>query len=213
MLKIKVFAFNFFDENTYLLWDDATKDAVVIDPGMLFDQERQTFDNEAKSLGVKLKMVLQTHMHLDHIFGTNHLVEEYGVEVAAHPADAFLGETLADQCKRFGIRIPLQPVRITRPLAAGDQITVGEHVIKVLTVPGHSAGGLAFYCQDIATVFSGDSLFSGSIGRTDLPGGSMPLLLQSIKEQLFSLPDDTVVLSGHGPSTTVGEEKRSNPYF
>ena len=79
MLKIKVFAFNFFDENTYLLWDDATKDAVVIDPGMLFDQERQTFDNEVKSLGVKLKMVLQTHMHLDHIFGTNHLVEEYGV--------------------------------------------------------------------------------------------------------------------------------------
>ena len=80
-------------------------------------------------------------------------------------------------------------------------------------MPGHSAGGLAFYCQDIATVFSGDSLFSGSIGRTDLPGGSLPLLLQSIKEQLFSLPDDTVVLSGHGPSTTVGEEKRSNPYF
>lgn len=213
MLKIKVFAFNFFDENTYLLWDDATKDAVVIDPGMLFDDERETFDNEVDSLGLKVKTVLQTHLHLDHCFGTNHVVETYGAEVAAHPADAFLGETIVDQCARFGIRIPLQPVRITRPLAAGDQITVGEYVIKALHVPGHSPGGVAFYCEDIATVFSGDSLFRGGIGRTDLPGGSLPLLLQSIKEQLFSLPDDTVVLSGHGPSTTVGEEKRSNPYF
>lgn len=213
MLKIKAFAFNFFEENTYLLWDDASLEAVVIDPGMLFDEERQAFDNEVKSLGVTLKMVLQTHLHLDHCFGTNYLVDEYGVEVAAHPADAPLGEGIADQCARFGIRIPIAPVRITRPLADGDQITVGEHVIQVLHVPGHSLGGLAFYCRDIATVFSGDSLFSGSIGRVDLPGGSMLQLLQSIQTQLFSLPDSTTVFSGHGPSTTVGEEKRSNPYF
>lgn len=213
MLKLKAFAFNFFEENTYLVWDEATKEAVVIDPGMLFDDERHTFDNEVKSLGLTVRMVLQTHLHLDHCFGTNHLVEEYGVEVAAHPADAPLGKTIGEQCARFGIRIPVSPVNITRPLADGEQITVGEHVIKVLHVPGHSLGGVAFYCEDIATVFSGDSLFSGSIGRTDLPGGSMPQLLQSIKLQLLTLPGTTTVLPGHGPATTIAEEQRSNPYF
>lgn len=213
MLKVKAFAFNFFEENTYLVWDDATKEAVVIDPGMLLDDERETFDNEVYSLGLKAKTVLQTHLHLDHCFGTNHVVETYGAEVAAHPADAFLGETIGDQCARFGIRIPLQPVRITHPLAAGDQIAVGEHVIKVLHVPGHSPGGVAFYCEDMATVFSGDSLFRGGIGRTDLPGGSMSQLLQSIKSQLLTLPASTLVRSGHGPATTIAEEQRSNPYF
>lgn len=213
MLKIKQFAFNFFEENTYLVWDDATGEAVAIDPGMLFDKERDAFDREVEHLGLTLKLVLQTHLHLDHCFGSNHVAKSFGVPIAAHEADAVFGTTIADQCARFGIKMAMEPVQITRPLSAGDHIALGECTLQVLHVPGHSPGGLAFYCPQAGVVFSGDSLFRRSIGRTDLLGGSLDELLQSIQQQLFTLPESTIVYSGHGPSTTIGEELRLNPFL
>lgn len=213
MLKIKQFAFNFFEENTYLVWDSDSLLAIVIDPGMLFDKEVLMFDNEVQQLGLKINLVVQTHLHLDHCFGANHIAQKYSVDIAAHPDDAVFGKTIADQCARFGIRADIQPVQISRPLHHGDIITVGNFALEVRHLPGHSPGGLAFFSKEANTVFSGDSLFKQSIGRTDLLGGDLTQLLQSIQTQLFTLPQNTTVLPGHGPSTTIISEINSNPYL
>ena len=213
MLKIKQFAFNFFEENTYLVWDSDSLLAIVIDPGMLFDKEVLMFDNVVQQLGLKINLVVQTHLHLDHCFGANHIAQKYSVDIAAHPDDAVFGKTIADQCARFGIRADIQPVQISRPLHHGDIITVGNFAIEVRHLPGHSPGGLAFFSKEANTVFSGDSLFQGSIGRTDLAGGSFDDLREAIRSRLFTLPAETVVYPGHDEPTTIGKEMKGNPYF
>ncbi len=214
MLTLKKFEFNPFGESTYLIIDEASREAVVVDPGMSIADERNTFDKFVADNKLKITMVVNTHMHLDHIFGDNHVKETYGAKVAAHPDDAFLGRSLARQGEPFGVRrLPMEPVEIDIPLTDGDTVSVGNEKLHVIHVPGHSPGGIALYAPESKFVMAGDSLFCGSIGRTDLSGGSYPQLIKSIQDRLLTLPDDTTVYPGHGPSTTISQEKISNPYL
>lgn len=214
MLNIKQFVFNPFDENTYLVGSDSSADAIVIDPGMSDAAEQARFDSHVAEKGLRITAIVLTHIHLDHCFGAMCLHRATGAPVLASSADAFLATSLSDQARRFGIRMGRdEAVSIDRPLRDGDTVAVGPDSLTVLAVPGHSPGGIALYNSDGRVLFSGDSLFHRSIGRTDLPGGDPRTLADSIRAKLLTLPPDTLVLPGHGPSTTIGEELRYNPYL
>ena len=212
MIKISAFTSQLFGEITYIIWDTDTLEAAVVDPGMYGEDERTKVDAFIERNGLKVCHIVNTHLHLDHIFGANHAIGKYGVGLSASPEDAFLGRKLAEQMSRFGMRDQASPVEIAYPLLDGDIIKVGEASLKVLAVPGHSPGSIALYCKEGRFVIVGDTLFRRSVGRTDLEGGDSAALAKSIREKLFTLPDDTLVCPGHGPTTTIGEEKRANPF-
>ncbi len=216
MLHIKQFAFNPFAESTFVVFDETSREAAVVDPGMASEAERSRLDTFIRDNKLKITQIINTHLHVDHCFGANYVRSRYGVPVKANKADAFLGESVAAQTRTFGV-IPSdgQPagVAIDEPLNDGDTIKIGSDSLKVLHVPGHSPGSIALYSADGRFVITGDALFQGSIGRTDLPGGSMDQLIRSIRTKLLILPDDTLVLPGHGPATTIGDEKKYNPFL
>jgi glyoxylase-like metal-dependent hydrolase (beta-lactamase superfamily II) len=212
MLKVKNFEFNYFGENTYLLVDEDTNKAIVVDPGMFKPKEQRVFDDYILQNKMELIMVVNTHLHLDHCFSDNYVRNNYGVKIAAHKADSSLGLSIVDQARRFGLAIESDPVAIDIELNDGDVITVGNSRLVVIHVPGHSPGGIALYSEADKFVLSGDSLFSHSIGRTDLPGGDAIQLISSIREKLFQLPEQTTVLPGHGPYTSIAVERTENPY-
>ena len=212
MLKIKQFVFNNFGVNTYLLIDEATLEAAVVDPAMASEGEYRIFDNYVAQSGIRITQVINTHLHLDHCFGIGYVKDKYGAPVLAHPADAPLGSRMAEQCRRFGMRWQGGPVNIDTPLADGDTVQIGQSTAQVIHVPGHSPGSIALYLPQEKIVLSGDTLFRGSIGRTDLEGGSQGQLLQSVRTRLYSLPDEVAVLPGHDRFTTIGNEKKFNPY-
>ncbi|MDE7426640.1 MAG: MBL fold metallo-hydrolase [Muribaculaceae bacterium] len=213
MIKITRFVFNPFSENTLLLVDEATHDAAVVDPGMSSDREREIFDNYISDHSIKLTQIINTHLHLDHCFSDTYLAEKYSIPVLASEADEIYGKDLPSQMRHYGITdAKIQAVSITRKLKNGDIIEIGDSRLKVISVPGHTPGGLALYCKEQDFVISGDSLFETSIGRTDLPGGDHRTLIESIKKGLFTLPDNTTVIPGHGDTTTIGYEKKHNPY-
>lgn len=213
MLQITRFVFNPFQENTYLLYDDVSLDAIVVDAGMYYKEESEAIDKFIADNRLHLVMAISTHMHLDHCFGVEYLKEKYNVKLAANSADKELGYALPMQCRRFGINSIECGLSIDRALCNGDEIKLGGSTLKVIHLPGHSPGGIALYCAEQKFVIVGDSLFKGSIGRTDLDGGDHAALISSIKSGLMSLPDDTTVLSGHGEPTTIGFERRNNPYI
>lgn len=215
MIKVKQFCFNPFAVSAFILSDSDTAQAVAIDPGMISDSEREEFDKYISDNNLKLTQIVNTHLHLDHCFGDNYVRDKYGVPVAAHADDAFLGETLSDQAARFGIRLMgnAGKVAIDVYLKDGDTINVGNYKLHVIHVPGHSPGSIALYSPDGAFLIAGDVLFRHSIGRTDLPGGNLNTLLDSIDKKIMVLPEDTKVLPGHDSFTTVGNEKRYNPYL
>lgn len=213
MLKVKPFVFNPFDEVTYIIYNPATRDAIVVDPGMGFRDETEEFDRFVESAGLTVRGIVNTHMHLDHCFGANYVKDKYGVPVSAHVADAFLGENIDDQARKFGIRLRGRDVMIDAPLADGDTIAVGDDSLEVIHTPGHSPGGICLYSADGKFVLVGDTLFKGSVGRTDLPGGDHGRLIDSIRTRLLTLPADTVVLPGHGPATTIASEAAANPFL
>ena len=215
MLKIKQFAFNPFGENTYVLFDTETKDALVVDPGMTSPQEFSLFDSFIEQNGLKITQIVNTHLHLDHCFGDNYVRDRYGAKVYAHAADAPLGASLAMQARQFGMVPPegSAPVEIDVKLTDGDTLSLGSHKLTVIHVPGHSPGGIALYCPEGRFAFVGDSIFCGSIGRTDLPGGSHEELLSNLRGKILTLPDDTTLLTGHDRATTVAREKAGNPYL
>ena len=212
MFRIIHLAVNPFEENVLILVDEDTKDAIVIDPGMLYPEELQKFDEIIREEGLHLTQIVNTHQHLDHIFGANAVKDKYGIPLAASPSDDTFGQSIATHAARFGIKAGAKPVVRDIALADGDTITVGKSTLHVLAVPGHTPGGLAFYCPEQKFIITGDSLFRGSIGRTDL-GGDQATLVSSIRSKLLTLPDDTTVIPGHGPTTTIGAEKRHNPYI
>ena len=183
MITIKSFEVNYFSENTYLLYDD-TKEAVLIDCGCLRKEEQKEVSDFIAQNGLTLKRYLCTHLHLDHIFGNEFVHNTYGLSPEAHKADV------------EGLPSPEE-----------------KSELAVLSVPGHSPGGVAFYNKKNGFVIVGDSLFTGSIGRTDLWGGNQDILLAAIKDKLLSLPDETVVYPGHGPETRIIDEKLNNPYL
>ncbi|MCW3080037.1 MBL fold metallo-hydrolase [Segetibacter sp.] len=211
MLTVKIFTFNPVSVNTYIIYNNA-KEALIIDPGCYFEEEKQTlksFIDKEQLLPVQL---LNTHCHLDHIFGNKWVFENYGLELFLHPNEEQVLSFGPQSGKMWGL--PFEnyegPLHF---LEQDDVIKLGQHTLKVLLAPGHSPGSVCFYCHDQNFIIGGDVLFRESIGRTDLPGGSHQALLASIREQLFPLPDEVIVYPGHGEPTTIGHEKKFNPYL
>lgn len=212
-MRISLFAFSLFGINTYIVTDPATGDCAVIDPGMIAPDEEQAIVNFIESNNLRLTHIINTHLHIDHAAGISFLSRRYGAPVFAHPDDAPLGARIDMQAEMFGIREKIENVSRTTKLHDGEIIRIGEGELEVIHVPGHSPGSIALYDKTDGFLISGDALFAGSIGRTDLPGGSYESLINGIKTRLLTLPDDTIVYPGHGPATTIGHERRTNPYL
>lgn len=209
MMKISYLVLGPFMTNTYIAWDEASGKAVIIDPSFTPEHIWQA----VLKLGVTPEKILLTHAHVDHIAGLNFLREKYpDARVYMHEKDVPLLSSASMNLSRM---MP-EPVLCGKPdvlVREGDHITEGAMDFEVLETPGHTPGGISFYEKKEGIVFTGDSLFEGSIGRTDFPGGSMTTLVGSIRKELFALPDEVHVLSGHGNPTTIGIEKRSNPFL
>ncbi len=205
---IKRFEFNPFRVNTYLVIDPASKETMIVDPGMLFPQEVDDLSRYVADNKLKITQIVNTHLHLDHIFGNQAAADLYGHTPLALPADFPLGQSLAAQARSFGLPESLvrQPEGF-EPLTDGQMLRVGALEIKVIAMPGHSPGGLALYCPAEGWVITGDSLFRSGIGRTDLAGGDYNQLVESIHTRLMTLPGQTTVYPGHGPSTTIEAER------
>jgi len=192
--------------NCYVVTCERTSKAVVIDPGGDADVILDLIERE----NLIVEYVLNTHCHFDHIGANGEIVAATGAKLALHPAEVQLLE-FGGGAAMFGMPAIKSPLPDTE-LGAGQRLSVGGLMFDVLLTPGHSPGGISFYVEDGKAVFVGDALFAGGVGRTDLPGSDGAQLLRSIREVLFALPDDTVVYPGHGPATTIGTERRSNPW-
>jgi hydroxyacylglutathione hydrolase len=195
-----------FEENCFLVWDDAVMAGILIDPG----SEPDLILGRAEARGVKLDGIFNTHGHLDHTGAVAAIVKRLGIPFALHPADRPLVATLPTQARMFGLPGVASP-EVDCDIVPGESIAIGGCRADVLYTPGHTPGGVSFVIDDLA--FVGDTLFMGSIGRTDLPGGDHRELIRSIVEQLFPLGDDTRVLTGHGPATNIGFERAHNPFL
>ncbi len=211
MLQIKCFVFSPIQENTYLLHNEL-KECIIIDPGCYFDDEKNKLQDFITKSGLKPTMLLNTHCHLDHVFGNKFVSETYGLTLYLHEKEK--------QVLSFA---PASGLMYNMPfdnysgefilLKEGDKIVLGTDELEVIEAPGHSPGSICFYCKKQQFVIGGDVLFQRSIGRSDLPGGNHQTLLNSIRQKLFVLPDETKVYSGHGDSTSIGEEKLYNPFL
>ncbi len=210
MLRVAKFTFNPFQENTYVVHDG--KDAIVIDPGCWNGQEEHELELYLKDNELTPVRLVLTHAHIDHILGCAWMHKRFGLLPEMHRADLPTMKGSERAADMYGISYTVSPTP-EKFIAEGDTIQLGSDHLNVLFVPGHAPGHIAFYCEEQKFVISGDVLFMNSIGRTDLPGGDLDTLLQSIREQLFQLGDDVTVYCGHGPETTIGKEKRSNPYL
>ena len=202
-----------FAEMTYIVWDTVTREAAVIDAGMIEDDERRVIDNFISDNNLIVKYLINTHLHVDHCFGVAHLVSGHGVGLSASYSDAPLASRMREQATMFRLPVDVDNISIENPLADGDILSLGDNKLKVIAVPGHSPGGIALYAPDSNFVVTGDSLFKRSIGRTDLPGGDYATLIKAVTDKLLSLPGETVVYPGHGPATTIAEERRFNPFL
>jgi hydroxyacylglutathione hydrolase len=211
MFVVQSFTFSPIAENTYVLYNEK-KQALVVDPGCYFEEERAVLKNFVESNALEIKYLLNTHCHLDHVFGNRFVYETWELILHAHA----LEKPVLDYAPTAGLmwNLPFDQYNgPVRELKEGDIISVGSDRLECLFMPGHSPGSLGFYCREQGFVVSGDVLFRESIGRTDLPGGDHETLLRSIRTQLFTLPDETIIYSGHGEPTTIGHEKKYNPFL
>lgn len=212
MVTIKKFTFNAFQENTYVLSDPATKECFIIDPGCSNTQEDVVLLNYIDEHKLKPIKLINTHCHIDHVLGNQLIASKYNLSLEAHQLEVPVLQSCNQVSKFYGIPFRGSP-EITRLLKEGDDLHLGTNVIQLLLTPGHSPGSLCLHLPDQHEVIGGDVLFQGSIGRTDLPGGDYDTLIRSIKTKLLPLPDNTIVHPGHGPSTTIGDERRMNPFL
>lgn len=210
-MKIKIFPFNPLQENTFVLYDE-TGECVIVDPGCLTDDEFKQLNAFIAGNNLKPVKLINTHCHFDHIFGVNKCRKIYGLLWEAHADDAFLVESAPSQGAMFGMNIsPIEPPG--KYLTEADTVKFGSTTLELIHVPGHSPGSLCFYNAESRMLVVGDVLFRGSIGRTDLPQGDYNTLIGGIKQKLLTLPDHVVVYPGHGPTTTIAEEKTGNPFL
>lgn len=212
MLHIEHMVFNPFQENTYIVYTD-NGDCAIVDPGMLFEHENAQLKEKISELNVIPRLLLQTHLHVDHVLGMRFVSEKYGLEPLAHEADKFLIGQTRNMAAAFGMEINEDPPVPSFSLKDGDTVELGDVFFEVIHVPGHSPGGIVFYSGKEKVLIAGDVLFKGSIGRSDLPGGSQHELIDGIRNRLLTLPDDVTVYPGHGPITTIGDERWTNPFL
>lgn len=212
MITVKSFEFNFFQENTYLLYDE-TNEAVLIDCGCYRKEEEKELSSFITENKLTLKHLLCTHLHLDHICGNAFVLKTYGLHPEAHRLDVEQLPTPTEQAKSFGMPGRIEAVPVGNYLVGNQVVKFGKSELLVITVPGHSPGGLAFYNKKNGIVVVGDTLFSGSIGRTDIWNGNHDILVAAIQDKLLVLPDETIVYPGHGPETRIIDEKLNNPYL
>lgn len=210
MISIKVFQFNPFGENTYVLYNESGQ-CLIVDPGCYTEDERQQLTNFIENKKLSPVAVVNTHTHVDHILGNNFLYRRYGLKPLIHPkAEVFL-KSAPEHASIFGI----EAERMVLPekfLEENDQLQLGDDVLDIVYTPGHADGSICIINHAGRFVLTGDVLFSGSIGRTDLPTGDFDILADSIHQKLYTLPEDYLVYPGHGPATSIGEEKHTNPY-
>jgi hydroxyacylglutathione hydrolase len=211
MLYIQPFTFNPFQENTYLIINDK-KQCWIVDPGMFDSTETNFMLQHIEQNGLQPQAIINTHAHIDHILGVNALKQQYGIQLGIHEKDMPVLNNAKQSAAMFGFPLADAPTADFY-IKEGEPLMLGEDMLEVRFTPGHSPGSIVFYYKEGGWLVGGDVLFSGSIGRTDLPGGNFDTLIDSIRTQLFTLPAETVVLSGHGPSTTIGREQTSNPFL
>lgn len=212
MAFVSAFALNPFQENTYIVYDE-TKECIIIDPGCSNAQEEQVLTDFIEKKGLKPVRLLLTHCHLDHIFGNHFIHQTYGLAPEFHQADLPVFESFLEVCKHYGIPNAKPSPPPKQFIQTNAMLTFGASKMKAILAPGHSPGSLCFYFEEEGFMIAGDVLFRQSIGRTDLPGGDYDTLIQSIQTELMPLPDEVIVFSGHGPQTTIGYERRNNPFL
>ena len=211
-MTVSGFTFNAFSENTYLLVDEATQQCAIVDPGCYDPAEQQALRDYVELRGWRPVLLLNTHAHIDHVFGNQFVIDTYKIPFLLHADDLATLHAVPVYAPSYGFPL-YQPAEPTGPLTPGEPVRIGETELEVRFTPGHAPGHVVFYHAPTQTLIGGDVLFRGSIGRTDLPGGNHATLIESIKQQLFTLPDEVTVYPGHGPATTIGEERRTNPFF
>jgi glyoxylase-like metal-dependent hydrolase (beta-lactamase superfamily II) len=210
MLSVHKFTFNPIQENTYVLYAE-NGDCCIIDPGCYFDEERNELVRFIQSKNLRPIYLLNTHCHLDHVFGNKFVSDTWQLPLYLHETEKMVLSFAPKSADMYGLPFENYNGEM-KWLNPGDVIKIGNNELKVLFTPGHSPGSVSFYNEKDGYVISGDVLFSGSIGRTDLPGGDYDQLERSIKTELYTLPDETKVYSGHGGGTSIGFEKRNNPF-
>lgn len=211
MFKIKSFTFNPVRENTYLLCDEF-KQCIIIDPGCYYEEERDLIKNYISDNGLQPTMLLNTHCHLDHVFGNKFIAETYHLALRIHDREKVVLAYAPTSGQMYNLPFDNYEGEFTF-LKEGDKIVSGRNELQIIEAPGHSPGSICFYCAKQNFVISGDVLFQGSVGRTDIPMGDHQILMNSIKNKLMTLPGETVVHCGHGSVTTIGEEIRDNPFL
>jgi len=212
MIEVKTFTFNPFSENTYLVWEKESRQSAVIDPGCFSSDEENELKGFILGKQLSIKYLLNTHCHLDHIFGNNFVLKEFQPQYFIPELDKPLLENAPAQARLFGIEMAkVQPAE--NFLSEETHLSLGSEGINFLFTPGHTPGEYCMLFPKNSVCFTGDVLFQNSIGRTDLMGGNFKTLMNSITEKLFTLPEETIIYPGHGNSSTIGEEKRNNPFF
>lgn len=211
-MRYKIFVNNPWQENTVVLYDESGE-AAVIDCGCFTGEEEQRFKTFLLNEKLTPVLLLNTHLHPDHVFGNNFMKECYGLEANASRSDEFLLEHAVEYAAMLGLRGTTPPPALGGYLKDGDIVSFGHSELKVIAVAGHSPGGLCYYSEADKLLIAGDVLFAGSVGRSDLPGGDGNALISDIRKKLMVLPEDVQVITGHGPMTTIGEEMKYNPFL
>ena len=211
MIHVEPLVYNAFQVNTFLI-STSSGDCLVIDPSFYTPEEQAAFESHLAAKNLKVVGQLNTHCHVDHMLGVQHCKDQFSVPFRAHEAESPLVANVPLMGDMYGLSV--EPFSgIDKPIEDLEQIQIGEYTLQSILVPGHSPGSLSYYSKEGGFVITGDALFQGSIGRTDLPGGDYDTLINSITTRLLSLPPETVVYPGHGPSSTIGEEIAHNPFL
>ena len=213
MASVIKFTFNAFQENTYVVVDDKTKECVIFDPGCYDQGEKEQLKTTIEQRGLKPVRLINTHCHIDHVFGNKFVAATWNLGLEIHEGELPVLQAVPQVAAFYGMPPAEKSPDPSRFIEEGELIKFGETTLKALFTPGHSPASLSFYCEKDKFIIAGDVLFYGSIGRTDLPGGNFDALITSIKTEFFPLPDETVVYAGHMQETTIGFEKKNNPFL
>lgn len=212
MIRIQPFTFNLFSENTYVLWDEETLESAIIDPGCSDSDEENYLENFISNKNLNVKYLINTHCHIDHILGNEYIKKKYDPQYLIPEFDLPLLENAAEQARMFGLNYKYS-AKPDEYLSEDKNINLGSAELKFLFTPGHTPGEYCIYIPSIKSCITGDVLFNDSIGRTDLWGGDYDTLIASINSKLLTLPEDTIIYPGHGDSSTIGKEKKFNPFL